>query len=263
MTVQSPPGPPPAAPPGAPPGARKGMGPLGWIAVGCGAIVIIGIICLAAATYVFKTKVVDPLKKNPTLAAAKLAVMANPDLEVVSEDDAANTITIHDRKSGKTVTWNASDIKNGKMSFTSDEGSVTINPNDKSGGVLKVTDNKGQETNVTLGAQAPSNLPSWLPTYPGAEVHGAFSSQGTEGSQATFTESTTDTADQVIAFYKDHLTAAGLDVKPGATASFGGTTSMASLTAESGDKKRQVSVLATTDQNQHKTAAQISYKILP
>jgi hypothetical protein len=256
MTVQSP-------PPGPPPGARKGMGPLGWIAIGCGAIIILCIAGLAVATFIFKTKVVDPLQKNPALAAAKLAVMANPDLEVVSEDDAANTITIHDKKSGKTITWNANDIKNGKMSFTSDEGSVTINPTDKSGGVLKVTDAKGQETNVTMGSGAPSNLPSWLPNYPGADVHGVVSSQGTEGSQATYTLSTTDTTEQVIAFYKDHLTAAGLDVKPGATVAFGGTTSMASLTAESGDKKRQVTILATADQNQHKTAAQISYKVLP
>jgi hypothetical protein len=42
MTVASPP-----PPPGAP-APRKGMGPLGWIAIGCGAIAVLGIIAFAA-----------------------------------------------------------------------------------------------------------------------------------------------------------------------------------------------------------------------
>src|SRR5690348_4180042 len=66
MTVQSPP------PPGAPQPPKKGMGPLAWIGIGCGVIIVIGIIVMAAGAYLVKTRVVDPMRDNPSLAAAKL-----------------------------------------------------------------------------------------------------------------------------------------------------------------------------------------------
>src|SRR6185436_16840912 len=97
MTVASPP-----PPPGAP-APKKGMGPLGWIAIGCGVIALIGILALAAGGWFVKRQV-DKYKDNPTIAAAELIVRANPDLEVVSSDPKGGTLTIKNSKTGETVT---------------------------------------------------------------------------------------------------------------------------------------------------------------
>ena len=55
--------------------------------VGCGVIVILVFIVMAGGAYLFKTKVVDPFKKNPGMALAKGVVAANPDLGKVLTDD--------------------------------------------------------------------------------------------------------------------------------------------------------------------------------
>ncbi|HXO40470.1 MAG TPA: hypothetical protein VN999_03410, partial [Thermoanaerobaculia bacterium] len=105
MTVQSPP------PPGAPPPPKKGMGPLAWIGIGCGVVIVICIIVMGAGAYLFKTKIVDPLKDNPSLAAAKLVIQASPDLELVNEDPKAQTLTVHNKKTDETVVVSLEDVK--------------------------------------------------------------------------------------------------------------------------------------------------------
>src|SRR5215470_13160748 len=90
MTVQSPP--PPPSPPGTPQAQKKGMGPLAWIGIGCGVIVLLGCIVMGAFFYFVKSKA-DEFQKNPALSAAKLAVQLNPDLDLVSSDEKAQTLT--------------------------------------------------------------------------------------------------------------------------------------------------------------------------
>src|SRR5689334_16038358 len=85
MTVQSPP---PSYPPPAP---KKGMGPLAWIGIGCGVILVIGVIAMFAVGFFVKRQV-DKFEDNPAMAAATLAVKLNPDLELVSSDAEKNKI---------------------------------------------------------------------------------------------------------------------------------------------------------------------------
>jgi hypothetical protein len=261
MTVQSPPGaqpppPPPQQPP--PPAPKKGLGPLGWIAIGCGVIVIIVFIVMAGGAYLFKTKVVDPFKKNPGMATAKLIVQANPDLDLVSEDDSAHTLTIHNKKTNETVTLGMDDIKNGKLKFSTEgKGSASFDFG-KQGATIKVQDEKGQESTIVAGAAAPKDLPAWLPVYPGASVEGGLSTKSAESTSQTFALTTNDPVDRVLAFYQDKLKDNGLTVQPSTTIAMGGQTSTGIVIADSTDKKRHVQVAISAADNQ--TKATISYE---
>jgi hypothetical protein len=254
MTVQSPP------PPGAPPPPKKGMSPLAWIGIGCGVVVVIGLIVMTAFFYLFKTKVVDPFKNNPSLAAAKLVVAASPDLELVSEDAKGQTITVHNKKTNETVVVSLEDAKNGRWNFSSNGKASSVDVGQQ-GISVKTQDEKGQESTFVAGAGAPKDLPAWLPAYPGATVTGGFSSKSAQSTAQTFALTTPDSVDKVIAFYSDQLKSNGLTVLQPTTLAVGGQTSMSTLAADSPDKKRHVQVVVTAVSG--KSQASISYEEKP
>jgi len=250
MTVQSPP-PPGAAQP------KKGMGPLAWIGIGCGVIILIGIIVMGAGAYLFKTKVVDPLQKNPGMVVARGIIAANPDLELVSADDNSQTITVHNKKTNETLTMSLDDVKNGRFKFSSagkGTGSIDIG---QQGISVKTQDEKGQVSTFVAGAGAPKDMPAWLPAYPGATVEGGFASKSAEGSTQTFGVTTTDAVDKVLAFYQDQLKNNGLTVLQPTTVAVGGQTSTGTLIADSPDRKRHVQVFVQTAGD--KTKAAVTY----
>jgi hypothetical protein len=250
MTVASPP-----PPPGAPVPAKKGMGPLGWIAIGCGAIVLIGILVFGAGAYMFKKKVVDPFKANPTMAAAELIVGVTPDLERVSSDPEKGTITVKNTKTGEILTVDASETKeSGKITFKTDEGTTVVDASQAgdSGGI-KVTGADGQQ--VTFGGQAPKDLPSWVPIYPGADVQAAMDATNPEGRSASFTVTTDDSIDEVMSFYESKLGEAGLKVSKNAMESNGERSGLVTGTSE--DDLRTVN--ATISQQDGKTQALVFF----
>lgn len=255
MTVQSPPQ------PGAPPPPKKGMGPLAWIGIGCGVIILIGIIVMGAGAYLFKTKVVDPWKDNPSLAAAKLVVSASPDLELVKEDAQAQTITVHNKKTNETVVVSLDDAKNGRFKFSANGKGASSVDFSQQGISVKTQDEKGKESTFVAGAGAPKDLPAWLPTYPGGTVQGGFSSKSAEATVQTFGLTTTDSPDKVIAFYQDQLKNNGLTVLLPTTTAVGGQTTIATLTADSPDKKRHVQIVVQASDG--KTQASINYEEKP
>jgi hypothetical protein len=252
MTVSSPVPP----PPGSPPPPKKGLSPLAWVGIGCGVIIILCVIVLGVVGY-FAKKKVDEFQKNPTLAAAKLIVQANPKLELVSADENANSITIKDKETGEVVTFSADDVKAGKFSFKSSKGgSATFDASGQNGGTFKVTNDKGEVSTMNVGAGAPQNLPSWLPVYPGGTVQGTFDTTNAEGRSAAFTVTTTDPVSKVMDFYKAQLESAGFKVDQSTFSSNGqdgGTVS-----GKSSDEKRQASVLLGTADG--KTSATVTFQ---
>ena len=248
MTVSSPP------PPLGAPAPKKGMGPLGWIAIGCGAIALIGILAVAVGGYMFKKKVVDPAMENPGMAAAELVVRANPDLELVSSDADKNTLTVKNTKTGEVVTINAEDIKEGKLTFETAEGKTVIDGSSsgESGGI-KVTGPKGEE--ATWGGQAPKDLPEWVPIYPGSNVQGAMDVTNAEGRSASFSLTTEDGIDDVIPYYEQALKEAGLKVSKTTMESNGEPSAI--LTGNSEDDKKTVTVMIGTSEG--KTTANITF----
>ncbi len=245
-----------APPPPMPP--KKGMGPLGWIAIGCGVIVVFGLIALAVGGY-FVKKGIDRASKNPGMFGAEMLVRANPDLELVSKDESAGTLTIKDKKTGETITANLDDIKNGKMSFKSDKGSMSIDATNKDGGgMVKVTDDKGNQSVVTGGTSAPKNLPSWVPTYPGGTAQGTFDATTSEGHAGAFGTSTKDSITQVMTYYETQLKSSGLKVSKSTfntNGKDGGT-----LSGNSDDNKKSVNIILSTDSNGTQAAVTFNEK---
>ena len=189
---------------------KKGLSPLAWVGIGCGIIVVLGMIALVAGGWWVKNKATqyaDKFEKNPTMAAAELAVGMNPELEIVKMDEEKSTLTVRNKKTGEVMTLNAEDAKNGKFTVETKDGKATY---DSSG--VKVTGADGKESTFQAGGGAPQNLPSWLPVYPGGTTQGSFDSTSGEERTAAFSMTTTDPADKVLSFYEQKLKDAGLKV---------------------------------------------------
>src|SRR5687768_8244029 len=98
----------------APPDLPKKTNPLVWILAGVlGLFVLIAIVAIAGG--LFLAKKASDMTANPGLSAVKLMVAANPDVEVVSSDEAKGTITIREKKTGKVVTVNFDEIEDGRI----------------------------------------------------------------------------------------------------------------------------------------------------
>jgi hypothetical protein len=254
-TSTPPPPPPGYAPqpvqPGAPP-PKKGLSPLAWIGIGCGVLAVLAMIViggLLAAGGWFIKKQADKFEKNPSLAAAELIVRANPELEVVSTDQGAGTITIRNKKTGEVVTFDAKDAENGHFKFKTKDGTATLDASGKDA-TIKVTDDKGQVSTIMGGGGTPQNLPSWLPVYPGATVQGVFDAKSAEGGRTlSFTVATTDAADKVLDFYKSRFEEAGLKVDSTVNAS-GSEGTGGLLTVNGENPSRSASVLVSSSGGQ-------------
>ena len=94
-----------------------------WVLAGCGTFIVIGVIAVFLGGYFVWNKAkeagLDPelMQKKPALAAAKLMVATNPDVELVSVDEEKGLITVKDKKTGKTVTVNLDEVNSGKITF--------------------------------------------------------------------------------------------------------------------------------------------------
>jgi hypothetical protein len=253
MTPNPPPPPMSPAPPA--PGQKK-MSTMAKVAIGCGIVAVIGALLFAVALSVgvhwFKKKVGD----NPTLAAAELMIRANPELEVLESDSEKGTLTIKNTKTGEVVTMNAKDINDGKVTFTTKEGTTTIDGSQSTeGGSVKVTNEKGEQATFSAGQGAPKNVPSWIPTYSGGTVEGSYDATTTEGRSAMFTVTTQDPVDTVAAFYQSQLEGAGFKVEKSSYEANGQKTVI--LAANGGDEKRSATV--TVSSNDGKTQALVNF----
>jgi len=235
-------GPPPIGP-GQP---RKGLGPLGWVLIIIGGLFALFVIFIVAiglfVMHKAKQAGIDPalMQKNPALAAAKMMVAVNPDYEIASEDDNHGTVTIREKKTGKTMTMNASDIRNGRLTFKGDQDqTVTFGGSGNgAGGSFEVKSNDG----TARFGSGPVNLPSWLPNYPGSKPEATASSETREGSGAVFSFRTDDAPDKVIDFYRNAFSTAGL--KESANVN---TPGMNMVAAKNDTGSREVNVMITKD----------------
>jgi hypothetical protein len=152
------------------------------------------------------------------------------------------TVTVTDPKTGEKSKISASGI--------GDNQTVTIDGPDGKGTI-----------SVSKSGDAPSNMPSFMPPYPGGKYEGSFStnmsadgtSGAAKGGMATFT--TPDNADKVLAFYKDAFTRAGLKE----TAS-GDMSGMKMISYSKGDSQTEgVQVMASPAPTGGGTSVQVMY----
>jgi hypothetical protein len=93
------------------PAAKKGLGTGAKIGIGCGVIVLLGIIAFVVATVFLGSKLKDfaeEAQKNPARATANMMVKASVgNIQMVAEDDANKRYTVKETKTGKltTIYW--------------------------------------------------------------------------------------------------------------------------------------------------------------
>ena len=104
---------------------KKGLSPLAWIAIGIGTFVAVGFAgCLALGVFVFRTgqeavreatgseslsDFVEGLRGDPARTAAEAIIRINPELDLISTDDDAGTITFRNTRTDEEATLNFAD----------------------------------------------------------------------------------------------------------------------------------------------------------
>ena len=244
----------PPAPGYAPPPQKSNA--LKWILIGIGAFFVVVVVCLLALSLFVVHKArqagLDPdlIKRSPGLALAKMAVAANPNVEMVSANEGRQEITIRDKQTGKVVTMSFEDAKKGNFVFKADGKEATISANGANG-TFEV---KSDEGTVKIGGNA--KVPAWVPDYPGSEPQSAFSSQGKDGNSGSFVFKTNDGSDKVVKYYQDQFQSSGLKVTSNIT-SQNGRSSAGMLVAEDSSSKHTITVIIAPDSNQ--TGVSVTY----
>ncbi len=218
-----------------PPSAKQGISTLGWIAIGCvGVLILAGILTFACTAIVAKKSkdFLDEVADNPTMAGAEALIRMNPELEFVDKDEAAQTITFRNRETGETVELDVEDILEGKFEMRLDSGeTVSVDLATESEGGATVT--VGDEGKLRIGGGDSSDLPDWVPAYPGVDVQVPMTMSGDDGVTGTATFETGDTVDEVAKFYEDRLIDAGFAIDRSSYEGGGNRTVM--LTGETDD----------------------------
>ncbi|MBZ5608003.1 MAG: hypothetical protein LAP38_07095 [Acidobacteriia bacterium] len=252
----NPPVPPPPDASGSLAPARKSSA-LKWILIGVGGFFLICILSILALGVFVVNKAkqagLDPdlIKRNPALAAAKLAVAANPKVEIVSANEGRQEITIRDKDTGKLMTMSFEDAKQGKFVFKENGKEALTITSSGSGGALEM---KSADGSVRIGGSA--KAPAWVPDYPGSEPQGAFAARGQDGEGGSFAFKTKDASGKVVKYYQDQFQSGGLKVTSNIT-SQNGESSAGVLAAEDAANKHTITVIVGQDGGE--TTVSVSY----
>lgn len=244
---------------------KKGMSTLVKVLLGCGVLLVLGVgSCFIVSGYFLKKGVnklesfAKEMESNPDAAvvrAAEIALRLNPELDVVSSDPLGGTITVREKATGKEITFTLEDIKAGRFTVRSGDevAHVDVDASAEAGGQMKVTTDQGTAT-FGVGAQT---APDWVPTYPGGRSDGLASIEANGEKSGSFTLTTADAPDAVLAFYEEKLKAAGFEVQRASLSVDGAPSGTLSATAE----KRVLSITAAAQDGS--TQALVTYNEKP
>jgi len=195
--------------------AKKGLPIWAWVGIGCGALIVLVMIVVTVGGFLVANKVKDvaaDFEKNPAMATARMIVKLNPELEEVSTDEEAGTITVRNTKTGEEITVNFEDIEEGKFSFTSGDREVTIDTSElEESGSIKVTDDEGAVV-FSTGDTTAEDIPPWVPVYPGTEPTSRHTMRREEEINGGFEVVTSDRVADVLEFYRTALDGEGYKV---------------------------------------------------
>ena len=209
--VKPPAGPPPVSLPVPP---ARGTGTRGLL-YGClGLLAVAGILIAFGSMWVFKKA--KGIAQNPEQFIAEMAVKANPDLELVSVDKAAQEVVIKNKQSGESTTFSFEEVKQGMITVKTSKGSSA----EIGTGGIRLEDKDGRQAEWGSGAAVP--LSAWVPAYPGGH-RVLMSSHRLKGrdevGQYSFT--TPDSIDAATANYLKVLEAAAFEVTQESTSTNG------------------------------------------
>lgn len=224
------------------PPAKKGLSIWAWLAIGCVGILVLGGAAVGVGTWWVAKKAksaIAEFQDNPAMAAVKMMTAANPDLEMVSADEAAGKVTIKNKKTGEVVTVDLEDIKNGKINFETAEGKASLSF-DQQAGTMEVQGADG--STASFGS---AQIPGWVPAYPGATAEGVYGAETDTDNSGSFSFTTGDSVNDVFAFYKEQLEGAGFKVTENKIS--GGGAEGGFVSGESTDGKRTVTLTVGSD----------------
>lgn len=207
----------PPTPP--PPTAKKGIPVIGWIGIGCGTILIIAIMAISMLVG-FCAKKVGEFSKHPEKSAAEMMVRLNPDLKMVSQDDAKGEMTIR-TKDGQTMTMSYKDVASGKFTVKDAQGNVS-----------------------EFGSEDLSKLPAWVPRVP--DLENAFSSTQQQGDGKTsgiYTGTSPQSAEKLEKFFKTEMEKLKATSSNSSSTTVNGTESRV-LGFENGGRKINIAITA-------------------
>ena len=245
---------------------KKGLSPLAWIGIGCGGLVLLGIMAMVvlgvslfnwgrqaledASGEQSLSDLVESLEDNPVRTLAETAIRLNPEFELLSTDDAAGTITFRDIETGEEATLNFEDIAEGRFTMTTTEGEVAVEATGESSDgarAVTLTSPAGQTrlgANVDLG-----DLPEWVPVYPGSsDVQLPYVTSTPEGQSGMMSGTTVDSVQQVGDFYQSTVEAIGFTVG-NVSSTQSGTTELRSISATGDDGTVTISVTRQGDED--------------
>ena len=212
--------------------AKKGLPTLAWVAIGCGGLMLIGLIAMVVlGVSIFNwgrgaledatgerslSDIVESLEDSPARMMAETVIRMNPELELLSTDDDAGTITFHSNETGEEATLNFEDIARGRFTMTTSEGEVSVDASaavaaaagavgSTAGGGVTFS---GPDGETRLGGRISlDELPDWVPVYPGSEdVQVPYMTSTAAGHSGMMTGTTDDTPQQVADHYRDAFT---------------------------------------------------------
>jgi hypothetical protein len=231
-----------------------------WVVAGCVGIVVLGGVVVGGVVWWGARKVksvAEHYEKNPQMAAAQMIVAMNPDVELVSTDEAAGTMTVREKKTGKVTTIGINDAKEGRWNVTTTDAQgqkSSVSYDAKAGQVVAT----GPDGNSTTTFGSTSKVPDWIPAYPGAAAEGVYAAQTDDQNTGSFSATSDDGVDKVFSFYKDQLAAAGFKVTENRYSGSGGDGGM--VAGESTDGKRTVSVILAAEDGKTKVTGTYSEK---
>jgi hypothetical protein len=228
-----------------PPGPKKSNA-LVWILVSLGILAILVFAAFSVGSYLLyrtvKNAGFDPdlMRKNPGLAVTKMVTALHPDMQVVSSDDSAGTVTVREKSTGKVITFRFDPDKKTLVMVGDDGKEVKVSASgDAQNGTVQV---ENGDATVRFGSGGAGNsVPAWAPVYPGTTPQGTFSAKTGEGSQNTYTFKTHDSASKVLDYFKQQLTSAGFKVAGTLATDQGGM-----VQATDQGEKRTVMITANT-----------------
>lgn len=235
---------------------KKGLPIWAWFGIGCaGLLVLVMIGLLVVGMFVTKKvkEVAGDFENNPEIAAARMLVKLNPEIEEVEVDEEAGTITVRNKESGEVYTANVDDLKEGRFTITGEDGTAVITAGageDDEEGTYKIS--AGGST-MEIGGGSDAKVPEWVPIIPGGEMEPLFSMSADGVSRGSVQIVTDKDAEEVLAFYREKMEAAGFEIQ---TSSYsGGGESVDMVNGHTENPVRSMVVNVTTDSDGEVTAA--------
>lgn len=227
---------------------KKGLGPLAWVAIGCGALLVVGVLVVGGLTWWGYTKAKQvagdlDFEGNPGLAAARLAIRLNPELEEVAVDQDVGTITVRNTETGEELTVDWSEVEKGRMRFSSGDKELTVEGDSGGeGSGLRVSGGEDGGFELTTGNRVSDEIPPWVPVPEGAEPTDRHAMTHAEGADGGFQLELDRPVAELLELYRERLSAGGFAVRVNTFQGDGESGGMVNATDEAGGRNVVVMV---------------------